>query len=60
MTHTDKHKLLRKLTDIENILVLKEMLAGEEPTLLELTQLNNLRQEATKYGYSLPKSKWIQ
>jgi len=60
MTHTDKHKLLQKLTDIENILVLKEMLAGEEPTLLELNQLNNLRQEATKYGYCLPKSKWIQ
>ena len=55
-----KKQLFTELTDLENILILKEMLAGEEPTLLELNQLNNLRQEATKYGYSIPQSKWEQ
>jgi hypothetical protein len=55
-----KKQLFTELTDLENILILKEMLAGEEPTLDEIGKLFTLRQKASRYGYSLPKSKWEQ
>ncbi len=48
-------KIFRELTDIENLLILKYTLAGEDPTVEEMIKLHELRVEAYAYGYIIPK-----
>lgn len=48
-------KIFQELTDVENMLILKYTLAGEDPSVEEMIKLHELRVEAYAYGYIIPK-----
>jgi len=48
-------KIFQELTDVENMLILKYTLAGEDPSVEEMIQLHELRLLAYQYGYIIPK-----
>jgi len=48
-------KIFQELTDVENMLILKHSLAGEDPTEEEMIRLHELRLLAYQHGYIIPK-----
>ena len=46
-----KQEILEELANLENHILLKSWLAGEDPTLKEIHRLNELRVQAYNYGY---------
>tara|TARA_R110002020_G_C15854941_1_gene736531 strand:- start:172 stop:345 length:174 start_codon:yes stop_codon:yes gene_type:complete len=51
----EKKEILERMVNLENHILLKDILAGESPSLEEVHELAQLRLQAYSLGYFSPK-----